>query len=126
MNTAVQKSTILVVEDTLSEMELISHYLHEGGFSVSNAISAKDALVRIQESLPDLILTDIVMPDMSGFELCRSLKRNAETSKIPIVFCSSKDQEIDRLWAMKQGGAAYIQKPFSREDLLRVVTSILS
>ena len=126
MNAAVQKFSILVVEDTLSEMELISHYLHGGGFSVSNAISAKDALARIQESLPDLILTDIVMPDMSGFELCRSLKRNAETSKIPVVFCSSKDQEIDRLWAMKQGGAAYVKKPFTREELLRVVNSILS
>lgn len=126
MNTAVKKSTILVVEDTLSEMELISHYLNEGGFSVSNAISAKDALASIQERLPDLILTDIVMPDMSGFELCRSLKRNPETSKIPIVFCSSKDQEIDRVWAIKQGGAAYIQKPFSREKLLDVVSSILS
>lgn len=126
MNAAVQKSTILVVEDTLSEMELISHYLNEGGFSVANAISAKDALARIKEHLPDLILTDIVMPDMSGFELCRSLKREPDTAQIPVVFCSSKDQEIDRLWAMKQGGAAYIQKPFSREDLLRVVKSILS
>lgn len=125
MNTMVQKTTILVVEDTLSEMELISHYLREGGFAVANAISAKDALGRIQDNLPDLIMTDIVMPDMSGFELCRSLKRNVETAKIPVIFCSSKDQEIDRLWAMKQGGAAYIKKPFSKEELLQIVQSII-
>ena len=126
MNTIVKKSTVLVVEDTLSEMELISHYLREGGFSVFNAVSAKDALSRIQESMPDLIVTDIVMPDMSGFELCRSLKRNPETAAIPIVVCSSKDQEIDRLWAMKQGAAAYVTKPFTRQQLLEVVKSILS
>lgn len=125
MNTIVKKSTVLVVEDTLSEMELISHYLREGGFSVFSAVSAKDALSRIQESMPDLIVTDIVMPDMSGFELCRSLKRNPATATVPIVVCSSKDQEIDRLWAMKQGAAAYVTKPFTRQELLEVVQSIL-
>jgi two-component system, chemotaxis family, response regulator PixH len=62
---------------------------------------------------------------MSGFELCRSLKRNTKTAKIPVIFCSSKDQEIDRLWAMKQGGAAYIKKPFSKEELLQIVQSII-
>lgn len=126
MDTMVQKSTVLVVEDTLSEMELISHYLRESGFSVANAVSAKDALQRIQEGLPDLIITDIVMPDMSGFELCRNLKRNASTAAIPIVVCSSKDQEIDRLWAVKQGATAYITKPFTRDELVQVVQSILT
>lgn len=126
MNTVVKRSTILVVEDTLAEMELISHYLREGGFLVSNAINAKDAMSRIQESLPDLIVTDVVMPGMSGFELCRSLKRNAATATIPIVICSSKDQEIDRLWALKQGAAVYVTKPFTRQQLLDVVQSILT
>ncbi|NJN29469.1 MAG: response regulator [Synechococcales cyanobacterium RM1_1_8] len=107
-------------------MELISHYLREGGFLVSNAINAKDAMSRIQESLPDLIVTDVVMPGMSGFELCRSLKRNAATATIPIVICSSKDQEIDRLWALKQGAAVYVTKPFTRQQLLDVVQSILT
>ncbi len=126
MNTVVKKSTVLVVEDTLSEMELISHYLRESGFSVFNAVSAKDALNRINENLPDLIVTDIVMPDMSGFELCRSLKRDPKTATIPIVVCSSKSEAIDRLWAMKQGAAAYVTKPFTRDELVQVIQSILS
>jgi len=61
------------------------------------------------------------MPGMSGFELCRSLKNNPVTASVPIVICSSKDQEIDRLWGMKQGAAAYLTKPFSREQLIRTV-----
>lgn len=116
---------ILVVEDTPSEMELISHYLRESGYLVLNAINAKDALSRISEFMPDLIITDVVMPGMSGFELCRNLKRNEETANIPVIVCSSKNQEIDRLWAMRQGARFYITKPFGKEELLSAVQSIL-
>jgi two-component system, chemotaxis family, response regulator PixH len=73
---------------------------------------------------PDAIVTDVVMPGMSGFELCRSLRRHPITEKMPIVICSSKDQEIDRLWGMKQGADAYITKPFTREQLVRAVRSV--
>lgn len=129
LNAAETSSTntvrVLVVEDTPSEMELISHYLRENGYSVVNAINAKDALNRIEEYHPDLIITDVVMPGMSGFELCRNLKKNAGTATIPIIVCSSKNQEIDRVWAMRQGAAAYVIKPFSRDDLLAAVRSAL-
>ncbi len=112
---------VLVVEDTPSEMELISHYLRESGYSVQNAFNAKDALTRVADYRPDVIITDVVMPGMSGFELCRSLKRSEETANIPVIVCSSKNQEIDRLWAMRQGAKAYITKPFSRDELLLAV-----
>jgi len=65
------------------------------------------------------------MPEMSGFELCRSLKRNPITAKVPIIICSSKNQEIDRLWAMRQGADAYITKPYTREHLLRTIKSVV-
>jgi twitching motility two-component system response regulator PilH len=65
------------------------------------------------------------MPGMSGFELCRSLKKNPATQKVPIVICSSKNLEIDRLWAMKQGADAYIAKPYTREQLLRAIKSVV-
>lgn len=65
------------------------------------------------------------MPEMSGFELCRSLRRNPITAKVPIVVCSSKNQEIDRLWAMRQGADAYITKPYTREHLLRTIKSVV-
>jgi twitching motility two-component system response regulator PilH len=73
------------------------------------------------ERQPDIIITDVVMPGMSGFELCRSLKKNPATEKIPIIICTSKSQEIDRLWGMKQGADAYLTKPFTREQLIRAV-----
>lgn len=118
--------TVLIVEDTPSEMELMSHYLRECGYIVINADTAKDALTKAISQQPDVILTDVVMPGMSGFELCRSLKKHPATEKVPIVICTSKNLEIDRLWGMKQGADAYITKPFTREQLIRVVKSIAS
>lgn len=116
--------TILVVEDTPSEMELMSLYLRQSGYVVIGASSAKDALNKAIEQKPDAIITDVVMPGMSGFELCRSLKKNPATDKVPIVICSSKNQEIDRLWGMKQGADAYVTKPFTREQLVRAIKSV--
>ncbi len=118
--------TILVVEDTLSEMELLSHYLSESGYTVISTASAEDAFNLAIEQPPDVIVTDVVMPGMSGFELCRTLKKHPVTEKIPIVICSSKNQEIDRLWGMKQGADAYITKPFNREQLVRAVAAVTS
>lgn len=118
-------ATILVVEDTLSELELMSHYLREGGYNVINAVGAKEALNKVLEHKPDVIITDVVMPGMSGFELCRRLKTHPVTEKIPIVICSSKNQEIDRLWGMKQGADAYLTKPFTREQILRAIKSVV-
>lgn len=116
--------TILIVDDNLSELELISHYLREGGYTVINAVGAKEALSKVLEQKPDVVVTDVVMPGMSGFELCRRLKTHPATEKVPIVICSSKDQEIDRLWGMKQGADAYLTKPFTREQILRAIKAV--
>ncbi|MEA5465257.1 response regulator transcription factor [Leptothoe sp. PORK10 BA2] len=123
--TVIQTATVLIVEDTPSERELISHYLQEEGYSVIHAMTAQEGLEKAIASQPDVIVTDVVMPGMSGFELCRSLKRSPETEKVPVVICSSKDQAIDRLWGMRQGADAYITKPFDREELLKVIKSVL-
>lgn len=123
MNTTLM-GTILIVEDTLSEMELITHYLRESGYSVISTVSAKEALTIAIEQKPSVIVTDIVMPGMSGFELCRNLKKHPATEKVPVVICTSKNQEIDRLWGMKQGADAYVTKPFTREQLVRAIKSV--
>lgn len=117
--------TILIVEDTPSEMELMSHYLRESGSTTIHAVTAKEALEKAAQQQPDVIVTDVVMPGMSGFELCRSLKKDPLTAKIPVIICTSKNQEIDRLWGMRQGADAYLTKPFTREQLLRAVVSVL-
>ncbi|WP_242041838.1 response regulator [Alkalinema sp. FACHB-956] len=117
-------ATILVVEDTPSEMELLSHYLRESGYTVIGTANAKDALQLALDQKPDVIVSDVVMPGMSGFELCRSLRKHPETAKIPVIFCTSKNQDIDRLWGMKQGANAYITKPFTREALVQAIQTV--
>jgi two-component system, chemotaxis family, response regulator PixH len=117
--------TILIVEDTLSELELISTYLNESGYVAIGAVTGQEGLNLAIEKQPDVILSDVVMPGMSGFELCRKLKQNPATEKIPIILCTSKNQEIDRLWGMKQGADAYITKPFTREQLIRAVKCVV-
>lgn len=123
--TATLTRTILIVDDTPSELELISHYLQENGYSVVGAMNANAAMEQAIAVQPDVIITDVVMPGMSGFELCRSLKRNPLTEKLPIIICTSKSQEIDRLWGMKQGADFYLTKPFTREQLLRAVQTVV-
>ena len=115
---------ILIVDDSLSQLDLMCHYLRDSVYRIIKVTSAEQALkIALQEEL-DLIITDIVMPEMSGFELCRFLKKNPTTQKVPIVICSSKNQKIDRLWGMKQGAAAYVSKPFTREQLLDTIESV--
>ena len=118
--------TILVVDDTPSELALITNFLKESGFSVVVATDAKEALAKAADHKPDVVITDVVMPGMSGFELCRTLKKNEATKNTPIVVCTSKNQELDRLWGMKQGANAYVTKPFTQEELLRAVKSVMA
>ncbi len=117
-------TTVLVVEDTASEQDLIVNYLVESGYTVISATNGQEALKKIEGKKPDVVITDLVMPGMSGLELCRSLKKNNETKDVPIVACTSKNQELDKLWGMKQGIDVYLTKPFSREDILRAVRSV--
>ncbi|CAN1211028.1 response regulator [Tumidithrix helvetica PCC 7403] len=118
-------TTVLVVEDTPSQQELIVSYLIEAGFTVIAANNGQEALKKIAGKNLDVVLTDLVMPDMSGLELCRNLKKNPATKDVPVVACTSKNQELDRLWGMKQGINVYITKPFTREDILRAVRSVI-
>ncbi|BAY64508.1 MULTISPECIES: response regulator [Calothrix] len=117
-------STILIVEDSPSELQLMSYFLTESGYNVIPTTEAKQALEQAVLQQPDVIVTDVVMPGMSGFELCRYLKKHPVTKNVPIVICSSKNQEIDRLWAMKQGANAYLTKPYTRDQLIRAIKSV--
>ncbi|WOD37653.1 response regulator transcription factor [Nodosilinea sp. E11] len=122
---AILTGTILVVEDTPSEMELMVHYLRESGCTVICAVTAQEALEKAAHQVPDVIVSDVVMPGMSGFELCRSLKKQPATAHVPIVLCTSKNQDIDRLWGMRQGADAYLTKPYTREQLVQSVLTVM-
>ncbi|MGB3756250.1 MAG: response regulator [Rivularia sp. (in: cyanobacteria)] len=118
--------TVLIVEDSLSELELMSHYLDNGDYNIVKSTNAKQAFdIALKEKI-DVVVTDVVMPEISGFELCRLLKNNPVTQNLPIIICTSKNLEIDKLWGMKQGASAYLTKPLSREQLLNTIQSVFA
>lgn len=115
--------TVLVVEDTTSERELICEYLRQGGYTVVSAADGTEGLEKFEKTKPNVVITDLVMPGMSGLELCRAIKKLA-TTKVPVIACTSKNQELDRLWGMKQGVDVYLTKPFTKEDIIQAVRSL--
>ncbi len=123
MNTAL--NTALVVEDSLTDREVISSCLHQGGLKVFTAGSGEEALEKISTYQPDVIILDVVLPDRSGFELCREFKAAPITNNIPVVLCSTKITEIDKFWGLKQGADAYLPKPVDQEELVRTVKQLL-
>lgn len=118
-------STILVVEDSAAQQERIRNLLEESGLNVTVASDGIEALQLLKGHRPDLVLLDIVMPKMNGYEVCRRIKSNLATHQLPVVMCSAKGEEFDRYWGMKQGADAYIAKPFQPEELVGTVKQLL-
>ena len=118
-------SKILVVEDMQAELELICQYLEKAGHTVLTAVNGQEALDKARADLPDAILTDLMMPVMGGLELCRHLRKQPETASIPIVACTAKDRDVDRVWAMKQGVKVYLTKPYTAQELITAVQEVV-
>jgi twitching motility two-component system response regulator PilH len=116
---------VLIVDDMKSERDLISSYLESAGYFVTTAENGEQALEMAKRDQPDIIVTDLVMPQITGLELCRLLKKEAATAAIPIVACTTKDRQVDQTWAKKQGVNAYVVKPCSKEELINAVQSAL-
>ncbi|MDB9350194.1 response regulator transcription factor [Nodularia spumigena] len=118
-------NTVLVVEDGLTDMEIISRYLQQAGYYVISATSSEQVQEKIDSSKPDLIFLDVILPGKSGFEICRELKNNPDTSKIPIVFCSTKNSDVDKIWGNMLGAEAYLAKPINPEELVVTLKKLL-
>lgn len=118
-------SKVLVVEDSLAQRQMISDLLKSSGLKVAVASDGIEALENLEAFAPDLVVLDIVMPKMNGYELCRKIKSNPSTQNVPVVMCSSKGEEFDRYWGMKQGADAYIAKPFQPKELIGTVKQLL-
>lgn len=116
---------VLLVEDSQVQREMISNLLQKNGLNVSIACDGVEALEFIQISQPDLVVLDIVMPRMNGYEVCRRIKLDPKTKHLPVVMCSSKGEEFDRYWGMKQGADAYIAKPFEPVELIGTIKQLL-
>ncbi|NJO79826.1 MAG: response regulator [Cyanobacteria bacterium RM1_2_2] len=117
--------TALVVEDSLTDMQIFVGCLQQGGITVFVAQSGEEAFAAVARQKPDVIVLDVVLPGCSGFEVCRELKANDETSNIPIVICSTKGGEMDKYWGMKQGADAYLSKPIDQDEFVRTVKQFI-
>ena len=115
----------LIIDDSATERAILTGCLKEIGIDVSIAISGEEALEKIKDINPDVILLDVVLPGRSGFEICRELKGTEDTNKIPIILCSTKGTEMDKFWGKKQGADAYIPKPIDQEELIRTVKELI-
>jgi twitching motility two-component system response regulator PilH len=109
---------ILLVDDSKTELHVLSDLLTKKGFKVRTAENGEEALRRLQEEKPDLILMDVVMPGQNGFQLTRAITRDPAFSDVPVIICTSKNQETDRVWGMRQGARDYVVKPVDPEELL--------
>ena len=110
-------STVLIVEDGLTDMEILSLYLRDAGYSVMNAKSSEEAQAQIVNKQPDMIFLDVILPGKSGYEICRELKENPSTKNIPVVFCSTKNSDVDKMWGTMLGADAYLSKPINQDEL---------
>ncbi|MCW8930486.1 MAG: response regulator [Gammaproteobacteria bacterium] len=117
---------ILVVDDSPTETHIISTALEKQGHRISVAVDGKDGVEKATQIIPDLILMDVVMPELNGFQATRQLTKEPSTANIPVIMVTTKDQKTDRMWAERQGAKGYITKPFVEDDLIQEVNRLLS
>jgi twitching motility two-component system response regulator PilH len=115
---------VLVVDDSKTEIMFMTDLLVKHGFAVRSAENAEDAFRKLAEEKPDLILMDVVMPGQNGFQLTRAISRDPQFSDVPIIMCTSKNQETDRVWGMRQGARDYITKPVDAAELMAKIKAL--
>jgi twitching motility two-component system response regulator PilH len=115
---------ILVVDDSPTDRQYLSDLLAKSGYAVTTADSAEEALAKVKLQRPDLVLMDVVMPGQNGFQATRTLSRDNATKDIPVIICTTKGQETDRVWGLRQGARDYIVKPVSQADLLAKISAL--
>lgn len=116
---------ILVVDDSPSEMAKFRDILTRHQYEVIEAHTGDDGIQKANEFFPDVILMDVVMPEMNGFQATRKLTRDPKTSHIPVIIISTKNQETDRVWGKRQGARDYLSKPITEEALITVIRSVM-
>lgn len=116
---------ILIVDDSPADIRELSALLTRRGYEVIQAADADAGVKAAVQQQPDLVLMDIVMPGTNGFQATRQLSRGADTSHIPVILVSSKDQEVDRIWGERQGARGYVTKPVREADLFAAITRLV-
>ena len=116
---------VLIVDDSPTQLMGIQRIVEKLGHETFTATDGAAGVEAAMATLPDLVLMDVVMPNLNGFQATRTLKREASTSHIPVILVTTKDQDTDRMWGMRQGARAYLTKPFAEADLTDVIGRLL-
>ena len=115
---------ILVVEDSATDRRFLTDILAKNGYNVSTAESAEEAFVKIRQAQPDLVLMDVILPGQNGYQATRTLSRDGITRHIPVIICTTRGQESDRVWGMRQGARDYVVKPVKQAELLAKISAL--
>ncbi|MBU6485327.1 MAG: response regulator [Betaproteobacteria bacterium] len=115
---------ILIVDDSPTERHALQDMLTKAGYEVLATDNGEDAIAKARSSKPDLILMDVVMPGLNGFQATRAISRDPQTRSIPVIMCTSKSQETDKIWGLRQGARDYVVKPVVRDELLAKISSL--
>jgi len=116
--------TILVVDDSPTERYFLTDLLRKNGFEIVAAETGEEGVAKAKQEKPDLILMDVVMPGLNGFQATRMLSRDPSTKAIPVIMCTTKNQESDRVWGLRQGAIDYLVKPIVAEELLAKIKAL--
>ena len=116
---------ILIVDDSPTDVQNVRNILEKAGHMVTEAGNAQDVILRVKQEKPDCVVMDVVMPGINGFQATRVLSKDPETQKIPVIVVSTKNQETDRVWALRQGARDYLVKPVKPDELLHKINVAL-
>ena len=119
-------ATILIVDDSPTELHLFQNMLEKSGFETLVADSGEEGVRQAESARPDCILMDVVMPGMNGFQATRKITQDPRTSGIPVIMITTKDQETDKIWGMRQGAVEYIVKPIGQKELVSKINSVMA
>ena len=118
-------ANILIIDDSPTDVRVFSTMLERAGHRVDSCNNAEDGIERVRTTRPDLVIMDVIMPGMNGFQATRTLTRDPATADVPIVIITTKSMETDRVWGMRQGAKAFITKPVNERDLLACINDLL-
>ena len=116
--------SILVVDDSPTDRQHLTDLLTKAGYKVTGAASAEEALAKVKQTKPDLVLMDVVLPGHNGYQATRELSKDDVTKGIPVILCTSKSQETDKVWGMRQGAKDYVTKPVNGAELLKKISAL--
>ncbi len=119
-------ATVLIVDDSPTETHILKGICEKAGYEVKTSVDGESGVAEAKTLIPDVILMDVVMPGLNGFQATRQLSKADETKDIPVIMVTIKDQETDKAWGLRQGAKEYIVKPVAAEELVKKIESVLS